>query len=285
MLITFVSPHTILIMNGCCRKKVLNFCVILNHKGETIGKMVEKCLLDWGIDGILTITCNDTSSNKLAIEWLKNSTKQWKNVILEHEFLHVECSGHILNFVVHDGLEQFNDSIVRVREAVRYLRSYPSRWAKWEKCVKDENVDSNKNVCLDISNGWNSTYMMLEVAEKFEKAFQRLEDEDDGFRQYIETSNVHRNDEEDGKITMNTRDSSAEGLPETLDWARTKALLQFLEIYYGTMKKISGSCNVTSDILFHEIVTIKDTLKDIGNSMHFDLRDMSSRMFNALDKY
>ena len=32
------------------RKRIINFCQVPNHKGETIGKYVEACLLDWGID-------------------------------------------------------------------------------------------------------------------------------------------------------------------------------------------------------------------------------------------
>ncbi|KAL4571005.1 hypothetical protein LXL04_017755 [Taraxacum kok-saghyz] len=31
-------------------KKILNFCPILSHKGSQIGELIEKCLLDWGID-------------------------------------------------------------------------------------------------------------------------------------------------------------------------------------------------------------------------------------------
>jgi len=29
-------------------KRILNFCLIKNHKGETIGRKIEKCLLRWG---------------------------------------------------------------------------------------------------------------------------------------------------------------------------------------------------------------------------------------------
>lgn len=35
------------------QKRILNFCLIPNHKGETIGKKIEKCLLDWTIDNVL----------------------------------------------------------------------------------------------------------------------------------------------------------------------------------------------------------------------------------------
>jgi len=31
-------------------KKILNFCQVSNHMGETIGQVIENCLLDWGIN-------------------------------------------------------------------------------------------------------------------------------------------------------------------------------------------------------------------------------------------
>ena len=38
------------------QKKILNLCPIANHKGDTIGRVVESCLLKCGIDRLFTIT-------------------------------------------------------------------------------------------------------------------------------------------------------------------------------------------------------------------------------------
>ena len=43
-------------------KRILNFRQVLNHKGETIGKVVESLLLSWGIDKIFTLTVDNTAS-------------------------------------------------------------------------------------------------------------------------------------------------------------------------------------------------------------------------------
>lgn len=48
-------------------KKILNFYPILSHKGIQIGEMIEKCLLDWGIDKLLTVTVDNASSNDTAV--------------------------------------------------------------------------------------------------------------------------------------------------------------------------------------------------------------------------
>ena len=52
-------------------KRILNFCQVPNHKGSTIGRIIESCLLDWGIEHVLAITVDNASSNDLAIAYLK----------------------------------------------------------------------------------------------------------------------------------------------------------------------------------------------------------------------
>jgi hypothetical protein len=48
-------------------KKILNFCQVSNHKGETIGGTIEICLLVWRIDNNLTVTVDNANSNNLTI--------------------------------------------------------------------------------------------------------------------------------------------------------------------------------------------------------------------------
>ena len=57
------------------QKKILNFCPIANHKGNTIGRAIESCLLKWGIDQLFTITMDNASSNDMTIDYVKKKTK------------------------------------------------------------------------------------------------------------------------------------------------------------------------------------------------------------------
>ncbi|KAI5339152.1 hypothetical protein L3X38_018424 [Prunus dulcis] len=50
-------------------KRILNFCVIDSHKWESIGKLLENCLIDWGHKKILTITADNADANTKAIEY------------------------------------------------------------------------------------------------------------------------------------------------------------------------------------------------------------------------
>ena len=45
------------------QKRILNFCLVPNHKGSTIGRVIESCLLDWEIERVLAITVDNARSN------------------------------------------------------------------------------------------------------------------------------------------------------------------------------------------------------------------------------
>ena len=51
-------------------KRILNFCVISNHKGDTIGKLIESCLFEWGIERVFIIIIDNATSNDVAINYL-----------------------------------------------------------------------------------------------------------------------------------------------------------------------------------------------------------------------
>ena len=76
-------------MDWTYQKKILNFCLIANHKGETIGRAVEPCLLNWGIDQLFTTTVDNAISNDVAIDYVKKKTKERDSSILGGEFMHI----------------------------------------------------------------------------------------------------------------------------------------------------------------------------------------------------
>ncbi|KAL0303202.1 UNVERIFIED_CONTAM: Zinc finger BED domain-containing protein RICESLEEPER 2 [Sesamum radiatum] len=166
------------------QKRIINFCIVENHKGETIEKQIEECLYKWEIDKVCTITVDNASSNVKAIAHLKKKCK-WKDVILNNDYMHMRCSAHIANLIVKEGLEEQHESIMHVRNAVKYVRSSPARLKALKRCVEKEKIDSKSLLCLDVETRWNSTYLMLDAAEKFEKAFERLGDEEQKFIEYL----------------------------------------------------------------------------------------------------
>ncbi|WOL10493.1 zinc finger BED domain-containing protein RICESLEEPER 2-like [Canna indica] len=73
------------------------------------------------------------------------------------------------------GLKDLDHAIRWIREAVKYIRSSPARLMKFKECVDSVQVESKSTLCLDLCTKWNSTYLMLSIVEKYEKAFERFE--------------------------------------------------------------------------------------------------------------
>ena len=171
------------------QKQILNFCQVHNHKGSTIGRVIESCLLDWGIEHVLANTVDNANSNDLAIAYLKDQFS-WRCKVLNNEFLHVRCSAHILNLVVQDGLKEHNEFVIKIQNAVRYVRSSLARLDAFKKCVEHVKISNKSLLCLDVETRWNSTYLMLDVVEKFEAAFVKLQYHDAKYKKHFEKEKI-----------------------------------------------------------------------------------------------
>ncbi|KAK9273474.1 hypothetical protein L1049_018284 [Liquidambar formosana] len=244
------------------QKRILNFCVVTSHKGEVIGHAIESCLLEWGLENVCTITVDNASNNDTAVAYLKKKYGKKNGGILGGEFMHMRCCAHILNLIVKDGLSDVHDSIARIRGAVKYIRSSPARAEIFKKCVEQERIKSKRSLCLDVPTRWNSTYLMLDTALKFQKAFERLEEQDLTFKWELK-----------------------EGIPGEEDWNNARVFTQFLETFYETSNRMSGSLYVTSNSYFEEICTIENTISDWSKSLDPYLSSMAIRMKLKFDKY
>ena len=49
--------------NWNLHKKVISFFMVKGHKGEDIRKNLVKCLAEWGLERVLTVTVDNASSN------------------------------------------------------------------------------------------------------------------------------------------------------------------------------------------------------------------------------
>ena len=63
--------------------------------------------------------------------------------------MHLRCSAHILNLIVAEGLKEYHQSISRIRNVVRFVRSSPFRTQKFKTYAEREKISSNKLLCLD----------------------------------------------------------------------------------------------------------------------------------------
>ncbi|XP_031097064.1 zinc finger BED domain-containing protein RICESLEEPER 2-like [Ipomoea triloba] len=234
------------------------------HKGEDIGKAIEKCLRDWGLDNVFTITVDNASSNDVATGYLRKKFNNLGSSILDGKFLHMRCIAHIVNLAVNDALKENNESICRVRGAVRYVRQSPSRLQKFKECIQMEKIQSKALLSLDVCTRWNSTYLMLDSAQKFERAFERFEELDPHY----------------GHDLLNS-----EGITDHDGWENVRRLCMFLGHFYDLTVKVSGSLYVTSNTYFPEICEVYSILRDWIKSRDSHFSSMAQRMKDKFDKY
>lgn len=245
-------------------KRILNFSAVSGHSGEILGQYIEKSLIDWGIDKVLTVTVDNASSNDVSVRYLKRRLNLWKNSVLDSEHLHMRCCAHILNLVVKDGLKEVDNSIFRIRSAVKYTRSSPARLQRFRECVEKVKVATKGLICLDVETRWNSTYLMLESAVKFHTAFDMLEEQDNKYRSEL---------------------LSSKGLPTVEDWDYAKSLLPFLRGFYNSTLRLSGSLYVTSNMNFHEVFGLGAMIRKKMEGEDESLRKMAAKMKQKYDKY
>nr|GEV42870.1 zinc finger BED domain-containing protein RICESLEEPER 2-like [Tanacetum cinerariifolium] len=167
-------------------KKIIGFSPLISNSGEEIGRAVEKCLLDWGISNVLTISTSSASSYDAAIDYLKT---RLVNKVLDCKFLHLKCIIDFINDLVKDGLNLYPESVARVREAVRYVRGSPTRVEMLKECsrersgefgdfAKENLMKTTSFLFLDSPTIPTSTYCMLMVANIFKEAFDLFEEKD-----------------------------------------------------------------------------------------------------------
>uniref|UniRef100_A0A3Q7HLV0 HAT C-terminal dimerisation domain-containing protein n=1 Tax=Solanum lycopersicum TaxID=4081 RepID=A0A3Q7HLV0_SOLLC len=194
-------------------KRILNFCPITSHKGEHLAESISNCLLNWKLDNVFTVTVDNASSNDVAVLELSKKLDMWGTNLMEGKHLHVRCMAHILNLIVQDGLKEIGPSIKKVRQMVKYVRSSSSRARNFLKCVEMQKIECDKMLSLDVPTRWNSTYLMLDTAEKFEKAFERFDLYDGNFNSFLATDVC-----EDGSIAGSIQyEDWANGTPEKMN--------------------------------------------------------------------
>ncbi|KAH9650563.1 BED-type domain-containing protein [Citrus sinensis] len=147
----------------CLNRMIISFSVIEDHRGKKIGKKIVACLQDWGIERLFAITIDNASTNDVAVNYVTMQLLGWRNddaIVLAGQYMHVRCCAHILNLIVVSGLNELYASVAAIRNAVK----------------------------------WNSTYLMLMTALKFQAAFDRMVEVNKPYEAYFleKENNVKR---------------------------------------------------------------------------------------------
>ena len=175
----------------------------------------------------------------------------------------------ILNLIVGDGLKEIDVSIVRVCEAMRYVKSSPNRNQTFRSFVEILGIEFKSLLSLDVPTRWNSTYLMFDTTEEFEKVFLRIDFEDDSYFSYF----------------LNKENSGGLGSPCRVNFQNCRTFMGFLKLFYNATKKFSGSLYVTSNTFFDEMFVIQENIAHLIKSQNHLLKNMATKMEAKFEKY
>ena len=154
--------------------KLFAFCELESpHTRMELFGRVFAVLKDWGIDGkIFSLTLDNATSNDSMQNILKERLNLQNGLLYDGDFFHVKCCAHILNLIVEEGLKE---TLYKIREIVKYVKALEGRLRQFQKCVEEVHLDDIGSFSRsDVSTRWNATYMMLESAIKYRRAFNSL---------------------------------------------------------------------------------------------------------------
>ncbi|KAL0002097.1 hypothetical protein SO802_015878 [Lithocarpus litseifolius] len=245
--------------NWVLQKRVLNFCHMPPpHNGVSLFEKVYKLLSMWGIENkIFCVTLDNASSNDVSIDMLRTQLINKKALVCNGEFFHLRCCAHILNLVVQDGLKEIDIVVQKIRESIKYVRGSQGRKKSFYESIKQMDLDGKKGLRQDVSTRWNSTFLMLQSALYYRRAFQHLEVTDYNFKH----------------------------CPTIDEWKKAEKIKKFLAVFYDATLVFSGTKYPTTNLYFPQVFIVYFTLKKESDSEDGYMRKMVDQMLVKFEKY
>ncbi|KAM1807616.1 hypothetical protein ACFX11_030596 [Malus domestica] len=263
--------------NWGLHKRILNFVQVTSHKGDDIGRCLEVCLNDWGIDKVFSITVDNASANDTAIAYMKRKLKSNGTLLLDGAHLHMRCACHILNLIVKDGMTELSCEIEAIRNCVKFIHSSPARLEYFREYCVLLRFDRMSSIPFDVVTRWNATYEMLNSAFKFKEVFSKMAFECDSFIAYFK-------EEVSKEVDGVTRKAKRVGPPEVDDWERSMSFAHFLKKFYDATLKLSATLTPTSHLILSTVIALQVEIQEqISNASNATLQSLTYEGFNLLD--
>ena len=158
---------------------------------------------------------------------------------------------------MQEGLKVASIACHKIRESIAYVKGSKGRMRIFEECARRVSIDTHQHLSLDVSIRWNSTYLMLESALKYQRAFTSLALSNKNYKH----------------------------CPSIDEWKRGETICAFLKPFYDMTNLISGISYPTSNMYFGQVWKIEKFLFDNVNNEDEWIKEMSCNMKRKFDKY
>ncbi|KAA8538472.1 hypothetical protein F0562_027982 [Nyssa sinensis] len=245
--------------NWILQKKILSFHHMPPpHSGPILAEKVIHLLKEWGIEKkVFSLTLDNAKYNDGLIDVLKRHLSLTDTLFCSGEFFHVRCGAHILNLIVQAGLKVIDEAVNKIRESVKYVRGSEGRKIKFAECIAQLSLSCSKKVCQDVPTRWNYTYLMIDGALMYRRAFDQLQLIDVHFKT----------------------------CPSDDEWVKVENIAKFLKPFYDITTLFSGSHYPTANLYFHGVWKIQMLIKEEMKNSCDAISSMAKQMKEKFDKY
>lgn len=161
-------------------------------------------------------------------------------------------------------------TIEKIRNMIKYVKSAPQGLDTFKKCVEQQKIQDSNFLTLDVPTRWNTTYMMLDAAEKYQRAFELMMEDDEQFRMFL-------CEDENGRRGL--------GPPTSDDWEHIRHFVKFLKFLYEVTLQMCGSEKITSNVYFEGLAEIHEYLFKYSGNGDIILENLALRMKTKYDMY
>ena len=196
------------------------------HTGTLLSEKILSFLEEWGIEKkIFSITLDNASNNDNCQDFMKQKLNEGGLLLYDGIFFHVHCGAHILNLIIQEELKVMDDSVIKIREIMKYLKGSESRMCRFDECAKIVGMKRTKGLRLDICTRWNATYDMIDSAMRYRSMLNHLAEEDANFKHCL------------------SRD----------EWNRVERITWFLKPFNDITALFSGIDYLTANLYFQRV--------------------------------
>ncbi|XP_050229246.1 zinc finger BED domain-containing protein RICESLEEPER 2-like [Mercurialis annua] len=228
------------------------------HSGVALIEKIFSILTDWGIENkLFSVTLDNASANDAFVSQFRDQLNVKKSLLCSGDFFHLRCCAHVLNFILQDGLRNIDRSVQKVRESVKYVKGSQGRKQKFLDCVNFLSMNAKRGLRQDVPTRWNSTFLMLQSALFYRRAFCHLE----------------------------LSDSNYKSCPSPIEWEKIEKISKFLDDFYDITCAFSGSKYPTASLYFPRIFMAYLSLKEKMDSNDEYLKEMAVNMMTKFEKY
>lgn len=221
-------------------RRILNVVMVPSpDSANAFNQAIVACLSDWRLENrLFTLTLDQSFFRETTTENLRGFLSVKNLLMLNGQLLIGNCFARVLSRLAQDALNAMRETINKIRESVKYVKTSESHEEKFIELKQQLQVPSLKDLLIDDQTKWNTTYHMLVAACELKEVFACLDTSDPEYR-----------------IT-----------PSIDEWKQIETLCTYLKSLFDAASVLTAPTYPTANVFFPELSKIYCDLMQAGMS-------------------